>query len=131
MGKYWIGVDLDGTLAVNDGTQNGEIGEPIIPMMTLVKEWINEGTQVRIFTARAVDSAGIRKVEDWLRQYGLGGLKVTNKKDPDMALLYDDKAIRVQRNTGNLCYMCQHLQDGHMHSQADKGNAMGALLTDC
>jgi hypothetical protein len=127
MPKYWIGVDLDGTLAIRDeGQQGGDIGQPIIPMMTLVKEWIQDGQEVRIFTARAADPTQIPKVESWLRQNGLAGLKVTNKKDANMMVLYDDKAVRVQRNTGSLCYACQSLQ-GHMHAHG----APTQHLTDC
>jgi hypothetical protein len=127
MPKYWIGVDLDGTLAIRDGSQQkGEIGEAIIPMLFLVKEWIEDGQEVRIFTARAADPSQIPKVENWLKRNGLAGLKVTNRKDANMMVLYDDKAVRVQRNTGSLCYMCQQIQ-GNMHNHSEPAE----YLTDC
>lgn len=48
----WIGVDLDGTLAVYRGWNGGEIGEPVPAMVERVKRWLAEGQDVRIFTAR-------------------------------------------------------------------------------
>jgi fructoselysine-6-P-deglycase FrlB-like protein len=121
----WIGVDLDGTLATYEDGQK-EIGFPIIPMMTLVKEWVQDGKEVRIFTARAGDSAQIPKIQKWLDENGLGGLKITNVKDLAMVAHYDDKAVRVQRNTGNLCFGCSHVQ-WEMNSRGVGGN----LITDC
>lgn len=52
-GKGWIGFDLDGTLAKYDGW-NGidHIGEPIGPMVSLIKMLHAEGKTVKILTAR-------------------------------------------------------------------------------
>lgn len=53
MNEGWIGIDLDGTLAEYDGWKGVEhIGKPIPSMVKRVKEWISEGKDVRIFTAR-------------------------------------------------------------------------------
>lgn len=49
----WIGVDLDGTLAMYDGFKGPEhIGDPVPKMLERVKKWLAEGREVRIFTAR-------------------------------------------------------------------------------
>lgn len=51
--KGWIGVDLDGTLAVYNGwVAPTHIGEPVVPMLERVKAWLAEGREVRIMTAR-------------------------------------------------------------------------------
>lgn len=55
---WWIGVDLDGTLAKSVKAQNGEIGVPIHPMVQLVKVWIAHGEDVRIFTSRVNPKRG-------------------------------------------------------------------------
>lgn len=102
----WIAVDLDGTLAVYDGNASGDIGKPVTAMLERVKKWIEEGQEVRIFTARAGNPDETRRVKDWLKENGLSGLKVTNVKDSNMLAIYDDKAIRVERNTGVLCSGC-------------------------
>ncbi len=94
----WIGVDLDGTLAYSDHIFRGEdfIGEPIAPMVAKVREWLEEGKDVRIFTARRPHPA-IRRFS--MEQFGKV-LPITNKKDPGMIALYDDRAVSVKRNKG-------------------------------
>ena len=52
-GEPWYGFDLDGTLAVYDGWKGIEhIGEPIRPMVELIKQMHDEGKVVKIMTAR-------------------------------------------------------------------------------
>lgn len=102
----WIGVDLDGTLAHYEGHYGASIGEPVRPMLLRVKDWVAVGREVRIFTARAGDSTQRAAVAAWLARHGLEGLAITNIKDFDMAALYDDKAVRVQRNKGYVCGAC-------------------------
>jgi hypothetical protein len=49
----WIGVDLDGTLAEwKEPYDVLQIGPPIPAMIERVKDWLAEGQDVRIFTAR-------------------------------------------------------------------------------
>lgn len=97
----WIGVDLDGTLAqYTHGSAVNEIGEPIEPMMTRVREWISEGKTVKIFTARAAIPQQVAVVKAWLVQNGLPRLEVTNAKDFGMIELWDDRCIQVNANTG-------------------------------
>ena len=98
-----IGVDLDGTLAEYSGWRGKEfIGEPIQLMMDRVKDWIAEGTEVKIFTARAGDPESIPYIKDWLEKHGIPGLEITNIKDHDMIQFWDDRAVSVIPNTGEI-----------------------------
>lgn len=52
-GKGWYGFDLDGTLAKYDGWKGiDHIGEPVKPMVDLIKRMRGEGKVVKIMTAR-------------------------------------------------------------------------------
>lgn len=105
----WIGVDLDGTLASYDKWR-GEthIGSPIVPMLDRVKRWLKEGRNVKIFTARisareheereAVRSA----IEAWCMTHIGCILEITCTKDYAMIELWDDRAIAVNQNTGEI-----------------------------
>jgi len=53
VGQGWYGFDLDGTLAKYDGWKGiSHIGEPIAPMVELIKRYHSEGKVVKIMTAR-------------------------------------------------------------------------------
>ncbi len=102
----WIGVDLDGTLAEYTGWKGVEhIGEPITPMIERVKQWLDQGLEVRIFTARAwkANDTDIKTIEDWTEKHIGKRLAVTCTKDYSMIELWDDRAIRVQPNKGIPC----------------------------
>jgi len=109
----WIGVDLDGTLARYDGwTGQYSIGAPVPRMVERVREWLQQGVEVRIFTARVstglrnldgseFDLEGIRKaIEDWCERHVGQRLPVTCQKDYAMLELWDDRAVQVIPNTG-------------------------------
>jgi hypothetical protein len=99
--RGWIGVDLDGTLAHYDGWYGpAHIGEPIAPMLQRVRRWLDEGFEVRIFTARASVPEYVPFVKIWLEKNGLPPLKVTNVKDFDMVSLWDDRCVEVVSNKG-------------------------------
>jgi len=126
----WIGVDLDGTLAEYHGfPPDGSIGKPIEPMVARVKNWLAEGKDVRIFTARIwplgtasesaiiadwVESNGnivtartdvprqLELVKAWCREHLGRELPVTCIKDFGMLTLYDDRCCQVEKNTGRL-----------------------------
>lgn len=105
--KDWIGVDLDGTLAYYDTWRGIEhIGAPIPKMVERVKRWLAEGREVRIFTARVCEIPGRPSavarayVEAWSREHISVVLTITNEIDLGMVELWDDRAVRVQRNTG-------------------------------
>jgi hypothetical protein len=99
--KGWIGVDLDGTLALYDGWKGPDhIGEPIAPMLNRVKRWLAEGRDVRIFTARASIQEQVGPVFDWSLKHLGRRLPVTCMKDIYMLELWDDRAVSVETNTG-------------------------------
>lgn len=103
--EAWIGVDLDGTLAVA-GSWKGmaHIGEPVPGMMRRVRAWIEKGLKVKVVTARAGDPVGLAATRAWLETHGLGGLEVTDRKDFGMVELWDDRAVQVVHNTG-ICFL--------------------------
>jgi hypothetical protein len=104
----WIGVDLDGTLAMHhDNWTYPDIGEPIWPMVERVKRWLAEGKDVRIVTARVHPMFGSFALEanydaihNWTAELFGEPLAVTCRKDPRMVELWDDRAVQVERNTG-------------------------------
>lgn len=99
--KGWIGVDLDGTLAHYDGWYGpAHIGEPIPAMLKRVQDWLDDGREVRIFTARASVPEYVPFVTQWLEKQGLPALKVTNVKDFAMITLWDDRCVQVETNSG-------------------------------
>ncbi|WP_293765916.1 hypothetical protein [uncultured Aquitalea sp.] len=129
----WIAVDLDGTLAEVGSSNKGAIGKPVQPMLSRVKAWLSEGDyEVRIFTARAADPVQAGKVKDWLNRQGLGELAITNVKDADMVELWDDKAVRVERNSGKVCSGCGNAER-HSAGFSHRRHTMADIpqLTDC
>lgn len=97
----WIGVDLDGTLAWYDEWRGVDhIGPPIPAMIERVKNWLSEGKDVRIFTARIQFEGAAQPILDWLHENGLPPLPITNVKDSYMHELWDDRVVQVERNTG-------------------------------
>lgn len=106
MKKRKVFVDLDGTLAVQK--TNGyerEIGEPISPMIEIIKEEIKNGAEVKIFTARASDwTDELEKldIERFCVKHFGRVLPITALKEHYIDVYYDDRAIRVEKNTGKL-----------------------------
>lgn len=113
--KGWIGVDLDGTLALYNGWQGGKIGPPISAMVNRVKKWLSEGVEVRIVTARvactgldtgegcddvAFADAQRALIAQWCYDHIGCILPVTAQKDFAMIELWDDRAVAVHFNTG-------------------------------
>lgn len=97
----WIGVDLDGTLAHDTGYHGeDQIGPPIPEMLERVKNWINQGQRVKIFSARASVPQHIPYIKAWLQTNGLPDLEVTNMKDFAMIEIWDDRAVEIITNTG-------------------------------
>lgn len=105
--KGWIGVDLDGTLAEYHGWSE-DIGAPIPATVERVKEWLAEGKDVRILTARGTCGGSLhnaeqwRKIAAWSREVFGRSLPITDRKDCHMTELYDDRAVGVEFNTGRL-----------------------------
>lgn len=110
--KGWIGVDLDGTLAhYEDFISPTHIGEPIPLMINRVKTWLEQGIEVRIFTARVFCEEGdnqrikearqaLEAIIKWSIKHIGVALQVTCTKDYSMWKLYDDRCIQVEKNTG-------------------------------
>ena len=96
-----IAVDLDGTLAYYNGWRgNNIIGAPIPAMFFRVERWLEDGEEVVIFTARADNPEDIVFIKRWMKYHGLPDLDVTNIKRKDFEEIWDDRAIRIERNTG-------------------------------
>lgn len=114
MKSGWIGVDLDGTLAKDVGhTVPDRIGPPVPAMLKRVKQWVADKEDVRIFTARVAYKPGDRRgmlyaniarqaILAWCQQHVGKQLAVTCQKDHNMKALYDDRAVQVVRNTGEI-----------------------------
>lgn len=105
----WIGVDLDGTLAEDLPRYDpGKVGPPIMPMVARVIRWLDEGKDVRIFTARVSGgshrAAHVQKATIAIRRWCIEvfgrPLPVTCSKDYGCVEIWDDRAVAVQKNTG-------------------------------
>jgi hypothetical protein len=104
----WYAFDLDGTIAEYHQWE-GElaIGKPIAPTVELMRKMVKEGCIVKIFTARLSfpnrdHDAIVNAIQDWLEEQGLPRLEVTATKDWRFKEFYDDKAIAVEQNTGEM-----------------------------
>lgn len=121
----WIGVDLDGTLVEYHGWKGAAyLGAPIRAMVDRVRGWLEEGKEVRIFTARVYcpeyfeptdeNAERYREMMDrrhdaakaklaierfCIEQFGRK-LEVTCQKDYGMIECWDDRAVQVIPNTG-------------------------------
>lgn len=110
MTETWVGFDLDGTLAVwKHGDSIEQIGSPIVKMVQVLLGFQAAGIRCKIFTARVGPCempAFARTQRDlisaWCHKHIGNVLEITNEKDFKMVLLFDDRAIAVQPNTGKL-----------------------------
>ena len=110
----WIGVDLDGTLATYSGWKGADhIGEPIPKMVERIKAWRARGVCVKIYTARLIGHMNPGKtdgvvmdcltpIQNWCREHLGEVLPVTNVEDAGMLQLWDDRAVQVEANTGEV-----------------------------
>lgn len=126
-GKGWYGFDLDGTLAKYDGWKGiDHIGEPVKPMVELIKQMHDEGKVVKIMTARvaprrledgtlgeqftwltrepspdpAAKYTATQYIQDWCEEQ-LGFVpEIVYQKDSLMLELYDDRVKQVVPNEG-------------------------------
>lgn len=98
----WVGVDLDGTLAVYDKWRGiDHIGEPVPAVLRYVLDLLHSGVEVRIFTARVQEGErAIGAIMEWCLKHIGQALPVTNVKDMNMVFMLDDRAFTVQKNTG-------------------------------
>ncbi len=110
--KGTVLVDLDGTLAMYDSTFDPRhIGDPIAPMVDRVHKWLLMGYVVKVFTARANPRSyrsredfdnTIRLIQDWTEAHIGQRLEVTCEKDFSVVEIWDDRAVQVQPNTGQI-----------------------------
>ena len=124
-GEGWVGFDLDGTLALYDGFKGDDhIGDPIEPMVRKARQYIQEGRDVRLFTARKPHPA----IRRWMYQHLGTILPITNVKDHQMQALYDDRAVGIRRNEGvpfdddNEKQIFQESEDGNDDETEDEEN---------
>jgi hypothetical protein len=119
----WIGVDLDGTLAIYEGWKGPtHIGEPIPRMLQRMQEWRAKGQEVRIFTARCyplmyipasyhsdwipqnyeqqIAKQSVESIRAWCKENLGQYYPITCIKDYLMWQLWDDRAVQVEQNTG-------------------------------
>lgn len=110
-GRGWIGVDFDGTLARYEGWQGEDhLGEPLEPMVQTVKFMLAKGREVRVFTARACRygrseerrQRNIELIKAWCKKHLGQKLEVTAEKDWECEEIWDDRAVRVEYNTGRM-----------------------------
>lgn len=128
MNEGWIGIDLDGTLAEYDGWKGVEhIGKPIPSMVKRVKEWISEGKDVRIFTARVCMSqskkdltTAYEAIVAWCRKYIGKELKITAEKDWKMIELWDDRCVNVIPNTGEIIPLDSNERVKELEAERDR-----------
>ena len=107
-------VDFDGTLAEHVSKEGqhfeydpAKVGDPVEVMVKRVRKWLSEGREVVIFTARVHPSGGTENVdkatgaiqEFCLNHFGRV-LEITCMKSPSFEEIWDDRVVRVDRNTG-------------------------------
>ena len=103
-----ICVDLDGCLAEYSSWQGStNIGRPIPLMLERVNKWLFDGRKVKIMTARVSSKNPDRKIakeaiERWCVMHIGQKLEVTAEKDFGMIELWDDRAVTVGHNTGEV-----------------------------
>ncbi len=96
-------MDLDGTLAKFQSWRGiGHVGKPIPDMMERVRRWRSEGIKVKIFTARAQYEDYLPPIRKWLKKQKLEDMEITNELDPYVLEIWDDRAIQVISNTGQI-----------------------------
>jgi len=103
-----IAVDWDGTLVEYHGFKGACIyGAPIPKMVNRIHFWIKEGHEVIIYTSRVSDEHSkslrereIETIRFSLRDMGLPILRITANKYMRISEFWDDRSVRVIRNTG-------------------------------
>lgn len=109
----WIGVDFDGTLSRDPPGRYDPytLGPPIEAMVDRVKGWLAQGYTVKILTARMFHRSHTqdadrdvkemeRLLKAWCLEHVGRELDCTCVKDHLMEVLWDDRAVRVVRDTG-------------------------------
>jgi hypothetical protein len=105
--KKCIAVDFDGTLSYYDGWKGlNDLGPPVEPMVQRVRDWLADGHDVWIFTARIEEDynhLAKNAIERWCLRHIGKALPITNIKSMRFNEFWDDLAYRVVKNTGERC----------------------------
>jgi hypothetical protein len=114
MNKGYIGMDFDGTISVYDGWKGpGHVGKPVPSMIALIKDFLEMGKEVRILTARVSSPTEADEARAAIEQFCLDHigqiLPVQCEKDYGMIVLFDDRAITVEPNTGKILGLTDEL----------------------
>lgn len=107
-----IAIDLDKTLAFHESSWGvSRVGEPIVPMVEKVKEWLTKGYKVTIFTSRVNEfdrsskkeiDEQVKMIEEFLNRAGLPLLPITSIKRRYFTHYVDDRSYHVERNLGKI-----------------------------
>lgn len=76
-----------------------------MPMIELIKKELQNGSEVKIFTARAsyyLDDIEKLDIERFCVQHFGQVLPITAIKEHNIDVYYDDRAQKVEKNTGKL-----------------------------
>lgn len=102
-----VAFDLDGTVAFYNGFKGAEhIGEPIPKAIALIKQFLEMGVEVIIFTARVACDSEVANdtarsyIEEWCVEHIGQKLFVTAMKLQRIKRYYDDRARQVIENLG-------------------------------
>lgn len=102
--RGWVGFDVDGTLVSQDGPGFDRLiwGAPVPEMIELVRWYLENGYEVRIFTARvapdrpeSVVKQNRADIQEWTKKVFGKELEVTCSKSGSCVALYDDIAHGV------------------------------------
>jgi hypothetical protein len=99
----YIAFDFSGTLAKHKDqtTDKFQPGEPVQNMVDVAKAFLQKGYRVKILTTHAKQPENIKTIQDWcVKNLGQKVEEVTNIKKRGMIQLWDDRAIRVDRDKG-------------------------------
>lgn len=110
MTRKTIAVDWDGTLVEYHGYKGvGVFGPPIPAMVQRVHQWIRDGHEVIIHTARvSVEHdpqhvmINCKRIDLCLREMGLPLLEITANKYIRISEFWDDRGVGLERNTGRV-----------------------------
>ena len=107
--KPWVGFGLDGAAARFDDYFGIDfIGEPISPIIALIKDYLSKGTRVKIFTNRIshddeeVNRRAAAYIRRWCVEHIGQELEITNKIDLNTICIYDINVKEVVLNTGEI-----------------------------
>ena len=133
-------VDLDGTLAYYTGWRGSLfIGDPIPEMLQKVKNWISDGDEVIIYTARMGPpsqyvpeeqrEAAKKAIEVWCQKHIGQVLPVTAEKGI-FDVVYDDRACQIVPNTGLSVQECLLRRIKHLKASGLKDTRILDFVVD-